>query len=78
MVDQVHAHMKEMLEVGTICPNQRPWCNDVLMCKKDEGLHFFIDFCKLNVRTKKDSYPLEWIQDAVESLVGTGYFSCLD
>ena len=27
---------------------------------------------------KKDSYPLPRIQEAFESLVGTGHFSCLD
>ena len=27
---------------------------------------------------KKDSYPLQRIQEALESLVGAGYFSCLD
>ena len=32
----------------------------------------------LNARTKKDSYPLLRIQEALESLVGTGHFSCLD
>ena len=32
----------------------------------------------LNTRTKKDSYPLPHIQEAIESLVGAGYFSCLD
>ena len=39
---------------------------------------FCIDICKLNVRTKKDSYPLPFIQEAIESLIGAGYFSCLD
>ena len=59
MVEEVRAHMKEMLEVGAICPSQSPWCNTVMLFrKKDGGLHFCIDFCKLNVRTKKDSYPL--------------------
>ena len=37
-----------------------------------------IDFCKLNARTKKDSYLLPHIQEAIENLVGAGYFSCLD
>ena len=60
IVDEVHAHMKEMLEVGTIHPSQSPWCNAVvLLHKKDGGLHFCIDFCKLNARTKKDSYECE-------------------
>ena len=79
MVDEVHAHIKEMLKVGAICPSQSPWHNAVVLVhKKDGGLQFCIDFCKLNVRTKKDSYPLPQIQEAIESLVGAGYFSCLD
>ena len=42
------------------------------------GLHFCIDFHCLNAHTKKDSYPLQRIQETLESLVGAGYFSCLD
>ena len=50
----------------------------VLVQKKDGSLHFCIDFCHLNAYTKKDSYPLSRIQEALESLVGAGHFSCLD
>ena len=50
----------------------------VLVWKKDGGLCFCIDFEHLNTCTKKDSYPLPRIQEALESLVNTGYFSCLD
>ena len=79
MVDAVHPHVKEMLEVGTICPSQSTWCNVVvLVCKKDRGLHFCIDFHKLNARTKKESYLLPQIQEAIESMVRAGCFSCLD
>ena len=68
-----------MLEVGAVCPSQSPWCNAVMLVrKKDGGLHFWIDFCKLNVRTKKGSYQLAWIQEGIESLVEPGYFSCLE
>ena len=71
MVDEVQTHIKEMLEVGAIHPSQSPWCNAVILVhKKDGGLHFCIDFCKLNSRTKKDSHMLPWIQEAFESLVG--------
>ena len=42
------------------------------------GVCFCIDFCHLNAHTKKDSYPLPRIQEALESLVSAGHFSCLD
>ena len=48
------------------------------MSKKDGGLCISIDFCKLNVTTKKDSYPLPRIQEVIESLAGAGYLSYLD
>ena len=68
-----------MLDSGAICPSQSAWCNVVVLVqKKDGGLHFCIDFHHLNACTKKDSYPLPRIQEALESLVGAGHFSCLD
>ena len=68
-----------MLESGTIRPSQSAWCNAVVLVqKKDGGLWFCIDFSHLNACTKKDSYPLPRIQEALESLVGAGHFSCLD
>ena len=50
----------------------------VLVRKKDGGLWFYIDFHHLNAHMKKDCYPLPRIQEALESLVVTGHFSCLD
>ena len=71
--------MKEILESGTIRPSQSAWCNAmVLVQKKDDSLHSCIDFHHLNACTKKDSDPLPRIQEALESLVGAGHFSCLD
>ena len=79
MVEEVRNHLKEMLESGAIRPSQSTWCNAVVLVrKKDGGLHFCINFQHLNAHTKKDSYPLPQIQEALESLVGTGHFSCLD
>ena len=72
-------HLQEMLESGTIWPSQSAWCNTVVLVrKKDGGLQFCIDFHCLNACMKKDSYPLPRIQEALESLVGTRHFSCLD
>ena len=79
LVEEVHAHWWQMLDSGAICPSQSVWCNAVvLVWKKDGSLCFCINFCCLNAHTKKDSYPLPRIQEALESLVGAGHFSCLD
>ena len=53
MVEEVRAHMKEMLEAGVIHPSQSPWCNTVMLVrKKDGGLCFCMDFHKLNAKNK--------------------------
>ena len=79
LVEEVWNHLWEMLESGAIRPSQGAWCNTVvLVWKKDGCLQFCIDFCHLRTHMKKDSYPLPRIQEALESLVGAGHFSCLD
>ena len=66
-------------ESGAIRPSQSAWCNAVVLVqKKDDSLQFCIDFCHLNAHMKKDPHPLPRIQEALESLVGAGHFSCFD
>ena len=79
LVEEVREHIQEMLDGGAIRPSQSPWCNAiVLVRKKDGGLRFCIDFCRLNSRTKKDAYPLPRMQETMESMVGTRFFSTMD
>ena len=75
LVEEVHNHLREMLQLCAIWPSQSAWCNTVVLVrKKNRGLHFCIDFCHLNAHMKKDSYPLPRIQEALESLVGARHF----
>ena len=68
-----------MLDGGTIRPSQSLWCNTIVLVQKKDGtLQFCIDFRCLNVRTKKDSYPIPRGSETMESLVGTRYFSTMD
>ena len=79
LVEEIREHIQEMLDRGTICPSQSPWCNTVvLVWKKDGGLRFCINFCRLNSQTKKDVYPLPRMQETMESMVGTRFFSTMD
>ena len=50
----------------------------VLVRKKDGSLQFCIDFRHLNAQTEKNVYPLLHMQETMESMVGTRYFSCMD
>ena len=79
LLEEVRTSLQDMLEAGAIRPSQSPWCNMVvLVWKKDGILHFCVDFRCLNTCTKKDSYPLPQIQEALESMVGSVHFSSMD
>ena len=46
--------------------------------EKGLGSPFCINFRQLNSRTKKDAYPLLQMQETMESMVGTRFFSTMD
>ena len=67
-----------MSNQGVIQPLQSAWSSPVVQVKKkDGGIHFCMDYRKLDV-TIKDSYPLPRIDDSVEALSGTKWFSTMD
>ena len=79
LLEEVRTHMNDMLQAGAFRPSSSPWCNAVVLVqKKDGGLCFCIDFRKLNVRTKKDSYPSPASKKCWESLEGSRIFSSFD
>ena len=68
-----------MEEVGTIKKSNSPWAGSiVLVKKKDENLRFCINLRKLNARTVKDAYSLPRIEETLDYLAGSKWFSALD
>ena len=79
LLEEMRASLRNMLEAGGIHPIQSPWCNVVVLVrKKDSTLCFCVDFRCLKTQTKKDSYPLPRIQEALESMMGSAHFSSMD
>ena len=79
MFEEVREHLKEMIEAGAIRKSHSPFSsNVVLVRKKDGSLRFCIDFRKLNNRTVKDAYSLPRIDETIDCLSGSKYFTKLD
>ena len=69
----------EMENQEILEPSSSPWSSPiVLVRKKDGSLRFCVDYRKLNEVTKKDSYPLPRIDNTLQSLAGSKWFSTLD
>ena len=78
MYDDVRAHIQEMLDIGAIQKSHSPWDSAVvLVWKKDISLGFCIDLRKLNNWTIKDAYSLPHINESLDSLQGSQWFSSL-
>ena len=61
---------------GLIEPLSSPWSSPVvLLTKKGNGLHFCIEYWKLNNATKKYCYPLLHVYNTLDILSGAQWFS---
>ena len=71
--------IREMAEAGVIEPSNSPWAAPALLVKKkDDTSRFCVDYCHLNDVTRKDFYPLPRMDDALDKVAGSQWFSSLD
>ena len=77
--DEVKRLIQEMLDQRAIQHSDSPWSSFVVLAKKKDGsTRFCIDYRKVNEVTRKDAYPLPRVDDTLDTLVGSKYFSTLD
>ena len=71
--------VEKMLVKEVIRPSVSPWSSPIaLVTKPDGSTRFCIDFRKVNLVTKKDAYPLPRIEETLNALGGSKYFTTLD
>jgi hypothetical protein len=77
--DHIDKEVSGLLESGKIRPSKSPWGAPVVLVKKKDGsLRFCIDYRRVNAVTKPDAYPLPRIDECLDSLEGSRFFSTLD
>ena len=71
--------LHDMQQNGVIEPSKSPWASPVVLVKTRDGSHrFCVDYRGLNAMTTADSFPLPRIDDLLDQLGESEYFSMID
>ena len=77
--DILDEEVKKLEEKGLIEKSNSPWsAQTVLVRKKDGSWRMCVDYRKLNEKTIKDAYPIPRINDNLDALSGSDWFTRLD
>ena len=76
---EVARQLREMQSQGVIEPSTSLWASSVVLVRKKDGsLLFCIDYRHLNLATKPDVFPLPRMDDLLDHLGQSKFFSTLD
>jgi hypothetical protein len=76
---EIEKQVQEMLDQGLVEPSTSPNGAPVLLVRKPDGTwRFCIDYRALNTVTIKQGYPLPRIDDLLDKIQGSQYFSSMD
>lgn len=78
-IDDVRRHLKDLLAAGIIQESRSPYASPIVIARKKNGaVRMCIDYRTLNSRTIPDQYVTPRIDDALDCLTGSRWFSVLD
>jgi len=77
--EAIYAEVDKMLAAGIIEPSRSEWSSPIVMIRKPNGTYrFCLDFRKLNSVSKKDAYPLPYMNAILDKLRSARYISTID
>ncbi|KAL6490450.1 hypothetical protein MHYP_G00007950 [Metynnis hypsauchen] len=78
-IEDVRKHLQNLLQVGIIKESCSPYASPTVVVRKKNGtVRMCIDYRLLNNRTVPDQYTTPCIEDALNALSGSKWFSVLD
>ena len=76
---EVDCQVADLVQRGMVEPADGAWSLPVVLVRKKYYYwRLCTDYCRLNAATRKDAYPLPRIDDSLDALAGSMYFSTLD
>ena len=76
---QVKGHVEDMLNRGWITRSASAWSSPVVIVRKQSGdIRLCCDFRQLNAKTIADKHPLPRVQESLDSLNGSEWFTVVD
>ena len=76
---KVRKCLDNWLKQGIICPSKSPYASQVVIVHKKTGkIHLCVDFRKLNAISIHDSFPLPCVEEALQAVHSTVWFSSFD
>ncbi|XP_062420887.1 uncharacterized protein K02A2.6-like [Pungitius pungitius] len=76
---EVREHISELLRKGVIQESSSSYASPIVLVRKSDGsLRLCVDYRRLNLKTRRDAFPLPRIDETLDALSGAKSFSTID